>query len=237
MKIEFETGDPSVAAHFSVQPIKREVPGWYKDLDPFIEPESLDAVVRAGNAHGNLTMRHCVPILDYLTSGYVIRSTIHLRIRNNPREGTDEAGGLSYIVSNTSMVETHAHKQCPVHIGGKRLTYPKLNNPWRIITPKGYSCLFYQPFYADMETRLRLFPAIVDTDTYPQAVNFPGYVIGDDEVEILPGAPLMAVFPFKRDDWTMETRVRAKSEEDRGLMAHFLTGAHRRVFHQKKSYK
>lgn len=237
-RIIFEVGEKTLADHFAVAPLKREVPQWYKDLDMHISPGglSLDAMISGGAPNGNKTMKYCVPVLDYLTSGYVIKAAMHLKIRNGEKGKGDVAPGLQYVTSHTERVEHHAHAQCPFPFHGRKHTYPKLGNPWTVITPPGYSCLFYQPFYADIETNLRMFPAIVDTDTFPVPVNFPGMVLGDGEAEIVPGQPLMAVFPFKREEWRMEVRVRDKPE-DRGLMGYLLHRAYKAFYHRPKSFK
>lgn len=237
-RIIFETSDKTLAEHFAVVPLKKEVPPWYKDLDMHIGPGglSLDAMIRAGTYNGNKTIKYCVPVLDYLTSGYLIKAAMHLKIRNlGGKDGVES--GLQYVTTHSERVEHHSNAQCPVHIDGRQHVYAKLDNPWKIITPKGYSCLFYQPFYADLNVKFRLFPAIVDTDTYPVSVNFPGFALGDDEVEILPGTPLMVVFPFKRDAWKMELVVRDKPQAEKGLMNYLLHRAYKTFFHQPKSFK
>ena len=234
MRITFTTDNPVIAEHFPVVPMKKAVPDWYKRVPNFVEEggDTLDALLRDGGAT-NRTIRACVPVLDYLTSGYVIRSSVHTRARNEP--SADGEPGLVYMTSDTRMMGTHGHGQCPVHIEGARRTYIKFNSPWTIRTPKGYSCLFYQPFYDDLAApRLRLFLAIVDTDTYDKPINFPGYFLGTEEVEVRPGDALMGVFPFKRDAWEADILVEPPRQS---VFDHFLQGAYRRIFWRQKSYK
>lgn len=236
-RISFATENPIIAEHFPVLPMKKLVPEWYKKLDMHIGEGglSLDAAVRSGSVHGNKTLRYCVPVLDFLTSGYAITSAVHLKIRNG--QVLEEGGptGLDYVTSENRLVETHSNRQCPVHIGGAKRTYPKVGNVWTVKTPPDYSCLFYQPFYDSLEPKLRFFPAIVDTDSYPRPVNFPGWVDGDAEVELLPGQPIMCVFPFKREGWRMDIRV--EPEQRNSLMNHLLDRAYAKFFHKKKVWK
>ena len=60
---------------------------------------------------------------------------------------------------------------------------------WTIITPPGWSCLFVSPLNRP-NGLFEVIAGIVDTDTYPVPVNFPGMVLGDGEAEIVPGQPL-----------------------------------------------
>ena len=75
MRVTFTTDNPVIAEHFPVVPMKKAVPDWYKRVPNFVEEggDTLDALLRDGGAT-NRTIRACVPVLDYLTSGYVIRS-------------------------------------------------------------------------------------------------------------------------------------------------------------------
>lgn len=232
MKITFSTTNPVVARHFPVVPMKKAVPDWYKHIPQFTDEDgdSLTGLLKHGGQTGK-TIRACVPVLDYLTSGYLIRSTIHTKARNEPNDKGEP--GLVYMTSNTGMMGTHSHGQCPVTVKGEKRTYIKFNSPWTIKTPKGYSCLFYQPFFSDLDPKLQLFPAIVDTDTYDKPINFPGYMEHGD-VEVVPGDALMCVVPFKRDDWTSEVKL---EQPPPSLFDSFIGGAYKRIFWRGKSFK
>jgi len=231
VKIKFSTDNKVVLDHFRIIPAKKSIPDWYKNLETYMNEgkDSLDTMIENSGVHK--TIKACVPVLDYLTSGYMIKSTIHMKIKNN---NTEKESGISYMTSDTTMVGTHSHKQCPVHIEGEKKTYFKFNSPWTITTPKGYSCLFYQPFYENLDPSFRLMPAIVDTDTYDKPINFPGYITKNREVEIMPGNTLMCVFPFKRETWSSDIVL---EEKKKSLFDHFIHGAYRKVFWRQKIYK
>ena len=94
----------------------------------------------------------------------------------------------------------HPFNQLPIGDWDQRRNYLKFMNYWQIKTPPGYSCMFYQP--QNFETRFVMFSAIVSTDTYEGNINFPGYLIAEeDEFIIEEGTPLITVFPFKREEW------------------------------------
>lgn len=63
-------------------------------------------------------------------------------------------------------------------VKNKNLPFHKIKNPWTIITPPGYSCLFVSPLN-NSDDRFTILPGIVDTDKYTLEVNFPFVVNGD----------------------------------------------------------
>ena len=242
--ITFTTENTVTAKHFTVEPIsemflpepqKRHVPVWYKDIPMTTMQKTIGEMVAAGEKT-NRTVRACQPVLDYLTSGYLIRSTSDLLIRNKPatEETNEDRHGLEAIWADQQPFETHSHAQCPVDIAGRKLTYIKMLNPWNIKTPVGYSCAFYQPFFS-MENRFTLMPAFVDTDTYTRRVNFPGWINGTEDHKIPAGTPLMTVFPYKRDAWKMEVVEAPTNEPD--IFLRFWGGAYKKLFWHKKEFK
>jgi hypothetical protein len=60
----------------------------------------------------------------------------------------------------------------------KNLSFYKIINPWKIKTPKGYSCLFVSPLN-NSDDRFSIISGIVDTDTFPNEINFPIIINGD----------------------------------------------------------
>jgi len=188
--IEFTSYDPSAAEYYPPVPAHKIVPDWYKDIKL-----STDW----GEDQEVPTIKRCVPVRDYLTSGYVILNPYEVNIRYSE----DEAGILkaSNVCPAEEFISAHPYNQCPVHMNNVRNHYFKISNVWRVKTPPGYSCHFYQPFY-DLNEDYKLFPAIVDTDKHDDAVNFVGVGLKRN-FNIPVGAPLMIVYPFKRDDWKM----------------------------------
>jgi hypothetical protein len=97
----------------------------------------------------------------------------------------------------------------------KNLPFYKIMNPWKIKTPKGYSCLFVPPLN-NSDDRFSIIPGIVDTDTFPNEINFPIVINGDKypvlETLIKKGTPYVQVIPFKRDSWKMTISPRKQKE-------------------------
>jgi hypothetical protein len=202
------------------EPAKFNIPEWYKKLDHEIF---------------NRTVKGCMPFLDSLTAGYILKMTQDLHIRHNV-DNHNEKGEIikdsfqtyalhdcfthlmSKWVNLNSGIEVHNPKQLegsPLVEKNKNLPFYKILNPWKIKTPPGYSCLFVPPLN-NSDDRFSIIPAIVDTDTFPNEMNFPIVINGDKypvlETTIKKGTPFVQVIPFKRDSWKMKTTPRKQKE-------------------------
>jgi hypothetical protein len=202
-------------------PAKLNIPEWYKELSH----SPLD-----------LTIKGCMPFLDTLTSGYLLKMPQDFHIRHNV-DNKDADGNIfkdsfslfalhqlkgfldAKFLNLNSAPDAHPIKQvgkkCPYVDKNKNLPFYKIINPWKIKTPKGYSCLFVPPLN-NSDDRFSIIPGIVDTDTFPNEVNFPIIINGDKypvlETLIKKGTPYAQVIPFKRDNWKMTFKPTAQSE-------------------------
>ena len=174
--------------------------------------------------------------MDYMTSGYLLRFNTEILI--DPLEENGLASFAWRHPGEKSPIGVHSHAQCPVQINGQRHQYIKFISPWVIKTPPGYSCLFMQPLAIDGEF-FTLFPGIVDTDTYDDAINFPGYLTTTHNFKIEIGEPLMMVFPFKRDSWNMKIADELFQKDKSQFIIKFgqyFENIYRNFFHVKKRY-
>lgn len=222
MDIKFLIYDQDEADHFPVKPANKVIPEWYRDLDMWRTNQN------AGK--GLPTIKHCLPVQDMLTSGYIIFNTYEAVVR------PFKSGSLTdYNVEcpSRNYISGHQFDQCPVKTSNKNQHYFKIKQPWTVKTPPGYSCLFVQPFY-HFEDRYTLMPSIVDTDNYDLPVEIPGWANTSSEFSLESGVPIMQVIPFKRDDWTMSIEHTAPK---RSLIHFILTGGYRKMFHRKKTFK
>lgn len=216
-------------------PLKKAIPDWYRDMDLLMEGRKITALTSEPTP---FTIKACVPVQDYLTSGYLLRTQEETMFTKYAEGDTEGFGWRN--PSDHRTIATHPHGQCPVQIDGKKKHYVKFAPGWIIKTPPGYSCLFYQPPLF-MEKRFHLFPAIVDTDTFDHTIEFPGY-LGDFEatIRIPPETPLIAVFPFKRDNWesVVEETITDPTKSSFWFNRQtWLFDIYRDVFHERKSYK
>jgi len=228
--IKFFSSDEAAVKHFPPLPASKILPEWYKDLPVRAHPAPETAQGYA-DRHNKTTMgiKGCIPVSDYMTSGYVVRASADIVI--TPERNGDVAG--FYWSSPAMDVGGHAHAQCPVHMNKVRNDYIKIVSTWRFVTPPGYSCYMYQPEFF-LNENIRLFPAVVDTDSYNCEVTFPGVVVADTTFTIHAGDPLMVVFPFKRQDWEHSVSLSASPKNP---VAHFFERGYKTLFHSQKRYR
>ena len=222
--IEFNVEDPRVIDYFPIKPASKCVPDWYKQMPMWKQGNDYQ-----GNYFNLPSIKHCIPAQDMITSGYIIHNTYEVQINqienSEPKEW--EVKG-----HNPSHIQFHNFAQMPVDFNNKKKHFIKIDQPWTIKTPKGYSCLFVQPFY-HFEKRFQLFPAVVDTDVYDMPVLLPGVLLQEEPITLEPNTPLMQVIPFKRESWKMQMTSKNKVKS---LLDYFWSSGYRKIFHQKKKF-
>jgi hypothetical protein len=228
-------------------PAKLNIPEWYKKLEHNIL---------------NRTVKGCIPFLDSLTAGYLLKMPQDFHVRHNV-DNKDEKGeefkdsfqtfGLhdqsqllyAKTINLNSAFDTHPIKQvegAPFIEKNKNLPFYKILNPWKIKTPKGYSCLFVPPLN-NADDKFSIIPGIVDTDTFPNEINFPIIINGDKypilETTIKKGTPYVQIIPFKRDPWKMivKSREQKKIQNSRLFYGLKLLNIYKDKYWSKKSWK
>ena len=224
-------------------PIKLNIPEWYKKLK-----HSAD----------KRTVKGCMPFLDSITTGYLLKVPIDIKIRHNvDNEETGQKDGFwktgtidahlmksERINVNTQNPDSHSNEQLegsPINEKNKSLPFYKILNPWIIQTPPGYSCLFVPPLN-NSDDRFSIIPGIVDTDTYHQEVNFP-IIVNGDKYEVLDtmikkGTPYVQIIPFKRDSWKMKIKGESLDKLKKRSMFYPFTILHnyKKNFWNRKSW-
>ena len=222
-EIEFLCNDPSIVENFPPIPAKKELPKWFKDL-PMTHDVAYD------NLKDLNTIKHCMPVQDLVTAGYIIHNTWEFDLAAKKAGPYED---FTFLCKEGEHVLKHHHGQCPVELDSKKKHYFKINNPWRVKTPKGYSTLFIQPLF-HFQTDWTMLSGIVDTDQHDMPVSFPGYINpGVDSIHIESGAPLMQLIPFKRDDWTHSVKHHPQT---RSRLEYMIKSAYRLAFHKKKRW-
>jgi hypothetical protein len=228
-------------------PAKLNIPEWYKKLEHTIL---------------NKTVKGCMPFLDTLTSGYLLKMPQDFNVRhnvNNKNEkgeefkdsfqtfGLHDQSQLLYdkYINLNSGLDIHSVKQVegsPFINKNKNLPFYKISNPWKIKTPKGYSCLFIPPLN-NSDDRFSIIPGIVDTDTFSNEINFPIIINGDKypvlETTIKKGTPYVQIIPFKRDSWKMIFKPRLQKEIQNSKLFYGLSllNIYKDRYWNKKSWK
>tara|TARA_Y100001938_G_C8017046_1_gene393181 strand:- start:168 stop:899 length:732 start_codon:yes stop_codon:yes gene_type:complete len=221
------------------QPCKLNIPEWYKKLE---------------HTAYNKTIKGCIPFLDTLTTGYILKIPTDLVLKHNAivenQRTTLMVSALTQDFSSNLNDRDNAQihpvsqlgNECPYNNKNKGLAFQKILNPWIIKTPPGYSCLFLPPLN-NADDRFSIISGIVDTDTFPLYINFPIIVNGDKypvlNTVLKKGTPYVQIIPFKRDSW----KIKIKEIEENSLNSkHYYYNLdfvynYKSKFWNKKSFK
>lgn len=214
-------------------PAKKQFASWIKNLPP--------------NFNGAQTAKKCPPMIDFMTSGYYIRSVGNYHFKRSVIDDEEniEIVGDHYMTFQESGRDVaiptlgfHSFDQAPIVYNGIKKQIWKFYEFWTIHTPPGYSTMFIPPlsFY---EQPFEMFPATVDTDDnfgVPQsfACISKHQDTGTYEWDVKKGDPIAMVIPFKRDAWDHELLDVDYANREKALDKHVLDYA--TDFHKKKNW-
>jgi hypothetical protein len=224
-------------------PAKLNIPEWFKKLEHTVD---------------KMTVKGCMPFLDSLTSGYLLKIPQDFHIKHNIENNEGQASSFhnfalsdneSFISSKYINLNTNISNHPIFQLEGsphieknKPFPFYKILNPWRIKTPKGYSCLFIPPLN-NTDDRFSIIPAIVDTDSFINEINFPIVINGDKypvlETIVEKGLPYVQIIPFKRESWKMTFKsIKQKQIYNTRVFYNLnIFNRYKNLFWKKKSWK
>lgn len=228
------------------KPIKAAsaIPAWFKEIPRYQNDEKSMFADSSTNYH-NLTIRHCMPFIDSMTSGYFLTTWTDIYVRR------DEIGDpvIGYkdldVVTKFGVGLIQYQKYFKSHLGDMPGFDPFLyawSIYWRINTPPGISCLFTQPLN---RTDLPFFTlsGITDTDKWggSDVLNF---ALKKGFEGVIPaGTPIVQIIPFRREAWDFKivenpdfTRKPVREEVNDLRMNHAQSGYYRDNLHTRKRY-
>jgi hypothetical protein len=181
-------------------PATQAVPDWWKAMTPYTRtidnPKGNKLIV--SNRASNAGPKKCVPMLDAITSGYIIPLWADVQVVNS------DTNKLLTWRTSESVFQEHGQQAHEVQTPtGYNPQVFKFLNKWRIITPKGYSCLITAPF-GYRQTGVQAIPAVIDTDKSSLEIVPPVWFSNEFEGILEKGTPMVQVIPFKRSDWKAE---------------------------------
>lgn len=233
--ITFADYSGTIPEEYYPKPAKSFIPNWYKEANSFVGNKKVPVAREQDGGETASTIKKCMPVFDSLTAGYIIP------LPNDVGITIEDGISVFRVPPARPFIDKHSEKQTQNHpdIKNPKQPSPKFVNTWVIKTPPGYSCLFVTPFHRD--NLFKLFEAIVDTDTYNGAIEFPFELKEVGWEGIIPaGSPMVQIIPFKRESWNYEI---SDSNEDRGLQEKFYRSvrsvffeAYKTKFWQKKEF-
>lgn len=219
---------------FHPVPASKALPEWYQSAQSYWNDKKEPQKDRAFT-----TVKKCIPVFDSITSGYLIRLGQDVFVEQTEsgpyfhwREDAVKSPESLPMITEHSSFQAQGH---PLNQFGYQL---KIDNPWLINTPKGYSCMFIPPMHRD--NQIIILPGVVDTDVYYERVHFPFNFKDKDFNGMIPaGTPIAQVIPFKRESYYMSiTEPDKKRQLNTGLRTGAkLFDAYRNIFWNRKEYK
>ncbi len=209
-------------------PASNYIPDWWRKMEPYIGGKFA-----VENLSTNASFKKCTPMLDALTSGYIVslRADVHVT-------QTEFGPRISWRVKKENVFEPHAESAKKIATPHGYHEQPcKYNSLLHIKTPSGYSCLITQPFgYPD--TPFQAISAIIDTDNSPLENLFPVWIQKDFEGVVEKGTPLVQITPFKRNDWESTYSFYEEGEyralEDKTFSSTLINHYTKKVWSKKK---
>jgi hypothetical protein len=206
-------------------PANRVVPNWYKELPRFVT--GLDGPKTK-------SVKHCIPFVDVLTTGYMLLTPVDIYIEQTPD------GPVGRWDSHTPILQVRPPGQT-----GKMPAPPGCDEKhflWLTQTavelPDGYSLMCIHPVNRT-DLPFVTTGGIVDGPFIMHGGNFPFHIKKDFEGLIPQGTPFMQIIPFNRTDWVAKKKdglymdgVESTRTEDYNQGSWY-----RRKKWQKKSYR
>jgi hypothetical protein len=215
-------------------PSSQALPNWWKDASPYIKSKkNIDGKkIIIENRESNASFKKCTPMLDLLSSGYIVPlwADVQVRIEN----------GLPLITWRVERGVFELHSTQEVEIpDGYQNTQFKFLNQWIPKLPKGYSALIIScPGYPN--NPFRAMQAIIDYDKTTHPLFPPMFLKEGFEGIVEKGTPMFQIIPFKRNNWEskfsfLESGQYARNF-DRDVKATIVNN-YVKGFWEKKSYK
>lgn len=217
------------------EPGTKNVPAWYKEQPGNVGSDIPDRGVL------RLTVKKCQAFFDAMSMGYMLKVPCDIYI-----DTTD--GNLNIQLPlemqkyYTLLISEH-HEEQVSHMAIDTDIYChkilRIHPTWMVKTDPGYSTLFTSPMHQP-PSPLKAIDAVVDTDTYATDGHLSFLVKKNFKGTIKQGTIMSQIFPFKREDWTMELDKNfsaKKIQEQRDKVRSSFQNGYRLKFWEKKTFK
>lgn len=178
------------------KPASEYIPEWYKQAKPYTDPSGKKAPTTDGTPYA--TIKRCMPLYDMMTAGYIMETPYDIYVRQ-----TED--GPYFQWGDTDALHFQSMEQFQNHPYSRDINYAvRINIPWSIKTPKGWSILVLEPQHQEPGP-IACASGIIDTDDYSIPFNM-FLKLRDPNFEgmIPAGTPFLQIIPFKREAWKSE---------------------------------
>jgi hypothetical protein len=192
-------------------PASQSIPIWWKNMSPYIidedNPDGNKFLIKDHRI--NYSPKKCMPMLDSITSGYIIPLWADIQIRS--LSDSEYIPGI-FWKTDREVFESHIDGAGKIEVPkGFTKDIFKYLNVWCVTTPPGYSTIISSPS-GHNEVPFKCVPAVVDTDKYDTALPTPMFLENGFEGIVERGTPMIQVTPFKRTSWKSEFDFMTDSE-------------------------
>jgi hypothetical protein len=232
-KIKFHA--KSDLAYKSLQPYKSAknyVPDWYKKSDLWVGGRDISY---SNEGYPYKALKHCVPFLDSLTTGYILELWQDIRVQKDHNNNIV----INWFDTTFPPLEKRDSNVSPLVPAPKGCSPDQFvwHIPFGIETPPGYSVFYTHPLNRN-DLPFVTMSAVIDTDSSMiPGGNVPVFFDKDFEGIIPVGTPIAQVIPFKREEWDSEVINDENNYKSKVFnISKHTSGAYRRFMWSKKRF-
>jgi|LakMenEpi03Aug12_release.lakeMendotaPanAssembly.Ray.scaffolds.fasta_scaffold251391_4 hypothetical protein len=213
-------------------PSKKLLPKWYIDMEPWIGGKPKIRELASNN-----TGKQCVPFLDSLTFGYMLRLHTDVEVIREPGVKT---ATITWKVPPNPVIhrDPGGIKGFPVPSGHDSDNWAFLGR-FGFKVPNGYSVLVTHPLNR-FDLPFTITSGIMDADSYFAEGSIPFFLKSNFEGVIERGTPIAQIIPFKKESWSSEVSYDDKymnaSEQVKFDANSVLSGYYKKMFWNKKTF-
>jgi hypothetical protein len=206
------------------EPASKGLPEWYKKIPRYSREET---------GKDWLTVKACLPYLDAMSAGYVLKTWCDITVSK------DEETGNTLLTWNNQLAPAF-EKTEESHTGMARMpgfTEWKFgwNMPWSFEMPEGYSALITTPLNRP-DLPFIIASGITDMDKFPLA-GVATFCVNESFEGVVPaGTPYMQIIPIKRDDFTLKIDQELRNHETKRYDIALEEGVYKKKWWTKKDY-
>jgi hypothetical protein len=153
------------------------------------------------------TVKRCPPVVDAMTTGFLIPLICDLKVENGEITWDNElpsSGALDFPRSPVGFHDAGQVTGTPLFDADRFVI--KFHNLWTVEAPEGYAVYFTHPANR-FDLPFTTLSGLVDCDSYSDTwIHFPAHWHDTGFTGTLPrGTPIAQCIPVKRENWIVET--------------------------------
>ncbi len=237
MKIQFKSTIAGLSKAFPPQPAAAVKPAWLRG--PRFHAGFDRATPLEQASRGASTVRRCPGVLDAMRNGFIVPLWTDIHVKYDGMRG-DVAMRAALPWAKIDRHPVEQFKSTPIELLAS--PYPcvfKLENPWRVHLPAGYSSWTLDALYHRPWMGFAILPGFVNHDEFHTANIFLAWQRYDvGELILAAGTPLFQLIPVRRsgiglsvEDAPEEARTERAGEN---LKVGGWAGRYRRLFSARR---